>query len=124
MQRKRPKRQQQQQQKTKRQKETKKKKKKKKKKKEKIAMVYIRTVLPMFSSRIFMVSCLIFRFLFIYLFIFVFLPFSWATLVAYGGSQARGRIGAIAAGLHRSHSNLGYEPHLQPTPQFVAMPDP
>ena len=28
-----------------------------------------------------------------------------AVLVAYGGSQARGPIGAAAAGLHRSHSN-------------------
>ena len=27
--------------------------------------------------------------------------------MAYGGSQARGRIGAIAAGLHQSHSNAG-----------------
>ena len=28
-----------------------------------------------------------------------------ATPVAYGGSQARGLIGAVAAGLHHSHSN-------------------
>ena len=44
--------------------------------------------------------------------------------VAYGGSQARGRIAAIAAGLHHSHRNLGSEPHLRPTPQFIAMTDP
>ena len=31
---------------------------------------------------------------------------------AYGSSQARGQIGAIAAGLNHSHSNLGLELHL------------
>ena len=36
--------------------------------------------------------------------------------MAHGGSQARGRIGAVAAGLRHSHSNAGSEPHLQPTP--------
>ena len=30
----------------------------------------------------------------------------------YGGSQARGGIGAIAAGLHRSHSNARSKPRL------------
>ena len=35
-----------------------------------------------------------------------------AALVAYGGSQARGLIGATAASLHHSHSHLGSEPHL------------
>ena len=49
--------------------------------------------------------------------------FSRAALVAYGGSQARGRIGAVTAGLRQSHSNVGSEPHLQPTPQLTAMPD-
>ena len=39
--------------------------------------------------------------------------------MAYGGSQARGQIGAIAAGLH--HSNGGSELHLQLTPQVMAM---
>ena len=33
--------------------------------------------------------------------------------VAYGGSQARGRIGATAAGLHYSCSNTRSEPHLR-----------
>ena len=41
---------------------------------------------------------------------------------AYGSSQARGRIGATAAGLH--HSNSGFEPCLRPTPQLTGMPDP
>ena len=43
---------------------------------------------------------------------------------AYGGSQARCQTGAIAAGLHHSHSNARSELHLQPTPQLVAMPGP
>ena len=29
-----------------------------------------------------------------------------------------------AASLHHSHSNAGSEPHLQPTPQLMAVPDP
>ena len=33
--------------------------------------------------------------------------------MAYGNSQARGRIGAIASGLHQSHSNAGSEPYLE-----------
>ena len=44
--------------------------------------------------------------------------------VAFGGSQARGGIGATVAGLWHSHSNTGSELHLQPTPQLVVMPDP
>ena len=43
--------------------------------------------------------------------------------MAYGGSQARGPVGAIAIGLHQSHSNAGSEPHLQPTPQLTATLD-
>ena len=35
-----------------------------------------------------------------------------AALAAYGGSQARGLIGAVAAGLRHSHSNAGSEPRL------------
>ena len=50
--------------------------------------------------------------------------FSRAAPVAYGGSQARGRIRTVAAGLRQSHSNEGSELHLQPTPQLRAMPDP
>uniref|UniRef100_A0A8D0ZUE2 Sushi domain-containing protein n=1 Tax=Sus scrofa TaxID=9823 RepID=A0A8D0ZUE2_PIG len=37
---------------------------------------------------------------------------------AYGSSQARGLIRAVAAGLHHGHSNAGSEPRLQPTPQL------
>ena len=48
-----------------------------------------------------------------------FLSFSLsrATPTAYGGSQARGLMGAVATGLHQSHSHAGSEPCLQPTPQ-------
>ena len=43
---------------------------------------------------------------------------------AYGGSQARGPIRAVAAGLCQSYSNARLEPCLQPTPQLTAMWDP
>ena len=46
-----------------------------------------------------------------------------ATPAAYGSSQARGRIGAIAAGLCHNHGNTGSEPHLWPTPQLTAILD-
>ena len=58
-----------------------------------------------------------------FFFLVVSFPFSRDAPVAYGGSQARGLIGAIAAGLRHSHSNSGSEPPLQPTPQLTAMPD-
>ena len=44
--------------------------------------------------------------------------------MANGGSQARGQIGAAAAGLLHSHSNMGSELRLWPTPQPTVMPDP
>ena len=44
--------------------------------------------------------------------------------VAYGSSQASGRIGAADGSLPHSHRNTGSEPHLQPTMQLVAMLDP
>ena len=56
-------------------------------------------------------------------FLFIFLLFR-AALKACGGSQARGLIGATAAGLHHSHSNARTELHLRPTPQLMATPDP
>ena len=63
---------------------------------------------------------------FFYLFVFVgfFFVFSRAAPMVYRGSQARGLIGAVASGLHDSHSNARSEPHLRPTPQLTAMPDP
>ena len=60
----------------------------------------------------------------LFFFFFGFFSFSRAALVAYGGSQATGLIGAVAAGLRQSHNNLGSEPHLRPTPQLTATPDP
>ena len=72
---------------------------------------------PRFPGRILFI-------LYIYLFIFCLFAFSRATPVAYGGSQARGQIGAVADGLHHSHSHVGSEPRLGPTPQLTATPDP
>ena len=56
--------------------------------------------------------------------LFVCFVFSRAAPMEYGGSRARGLVGAVAAGLCYSHSNAGSEPHLQPTTQLRAMPDP
>ncbi len=56
-------------------------------------------------------------------FFFVLKAISQAAPVAYGGSQARGPIGAVATGLRQSHSNVVSEPCLQPTPQLTATPD-
>ena len=53
---------------------------------------------------------------FIYLF-FRAAPVIWS-------SQARGQIGALAAGLHHNHSNTESQPSLQPTPQLMAILDP
>ena len=57
-------------------------------------------------------------------FFFCLFAFSRAAPAAHRGSQARGLIGAVYAGLHQSHSNVGSEPCLQPTPQLMATPDP
>ena len=46
-----------------------------------------------------------------------------AALAAYGGSQARARVGATVAGLRHIHSNSGSEPCLQPTAQLRGTPD-
>ena len=54
---------------------------------------------------------------------FLFLFFR-AIPTPYGSSQARDRIRAAAADLHHSNSNKGSEPHLQTTPQGMAMLDP
>ena len=63
-------------------------------------------------------------FFFFFLFFFFFFGLFGAAPVAYGGSQARGRIGVVAAGLHHSHSHARAEVCLQPTAQLTAMPDP
>uniref|UniRef100_A0A8C3YL35 EF-hand domain-containing protein n=1 Tax=Catagonus wagneri TaxID=51154 RepID=A0A8C3YL35_9CETA len=56
--------------------------------------------------------------------LFFFFALSRTAPAAFGGSQARGLTGAVAADLHHSNSNAGSEPRLQPTPQLKAMPDP
>ena len=48
---------------------------------------------------------------FFFFFFFGFLSFR-AVPVAYGGFQARGPTGAVAAGLRQSHSNVGSVPCL------------
>ena len=48
----------------------------------------------------------------------------WAASVAYRSSQARVQIRAAAANLRHNHSNAGSKPHLPPTPQLTAAPDP
>ena len=57
------------------------------------------------------------------IYLFIYFAIYWAAPVAYGGSQARGRIGGVAASLRQSHSKAGSEHCLQPTPQLTAMPD-
>ena len=67
---------------------------------------------------------LFFFFFFSSFFFFFVFAFSRTAPTAYGGSQARGLIRAVVAGLHRSQSNTGSESCLQPTPQLLAAPDP
>ena len=62
-------------------------------------------------------------FLHLFFIFLVFLSFR-AAHEAYGGSQARGPIRTVAAGLHQSHSNAVSELHLQPPPQLMATRDP
>ena len=57
-------------------------------------------------------------------FFFGLFAFSRAASAAYGGSQARGPIGAVAAGLRHRHSSSRSEQRLRPTPQLTAMPAP
>ena len=56
--------------------------------------------------------------------LFYFICLFRAAPAAHGGFQARGPIGAVAASLCHSHSNIGYEPRLRAIPQFTATPDP
>ena len=53
--------------------------------------------------------------------IYIFLLFR-AAHAAYGGSQVRGRIGAVAADLHHSHNNAGSKLHLQPQLMATLVP--
>ena len=47
-----------------------------------------------------------------------------ASPVAHGSSWAKGQIRAAAVGLCHSHSNAGFDLHLHPKLQLVAMLDP
>ena len=53
---------------------------------------------------------------FLFIYFFCLFAFTRATPAACGGSQSRGLSGAVAAGLHQSHSYTGSEPHLQAIP--------
>ena len=55
--------------------------------------------------------------LFLFLFFFAFR----ATPMAFRGSQAKGRIRTIAAGLHHSYNSTRSKPCLWPTPQLTVM---
>ena len=61
---------------------------------------------------------------FFFFFFFSLFVFSRAIPMAYGDSQTRGRITAVAASLCQSHSNSGSELRLQTTQQLTATPDP
>ena len=52
-----------------------------------------------------------------------FFVFSGAPPAAYVRSQARGRMGAVAAGLHHSYSRVGSDQCLRSTPQLSATRD-
>ena len=53
-----------------------------------------------------------FIYLLLLLLFFFFFAFSRATPRAYGGSQARGLIGAVTSSLRQSHGNVGSKPCL------------
>ena len=57
-------------------------------------------------------------------FMFYFIHLFRPAPAAYGSSQARAQIRAVAASICHSHSNVGSKPHLRPKPQFTAMLDP
>ena len=75
---------------------------------------------------------LIYIYMYMYIYIYIYVYFFFvvclfrAAPAAHGGSQARGLIGAVAAGLRQSHSHshTRSEPSLRPTPQLTATPDP
>ena len=73
--------------------------------------VYLLTIY-IFGKMSIQIICLYLNRLFAFIFVFCLLSFLRATPKAYGGSQARGLISAVAAGLHHSHSNTRSEPSL------------
>ena len=77
------------------------------------------TTLFYFCLFLYTETLFLFSFSFFCVCVCVFLLFLLAAPAEYGGSQARGQIGAAAAGLRQSHCNAGSEPRLQPTPQLT-----
>ena len=75
-------------------------------------------------SSFLLLSLLAFEVVFLFIYLFVRFCLFRAAPMAYGSSQARDRVGAVAASVHHSHSNTRSEPHLRPTPQLTATPDP
>ena len=67
-------------------------------------------------SSIWMFTCILYHVLYFYFLFFLsfFFAISWAAPAAYGGSQARGLIWAVATSLRQSHSNTRSKPNLQP----------
>ena len=65
--------------------------------------------------------------MFVLCFMFFFLLFLFCLLraapTAYGGIQARGLIGAVAASLCQSYSNATSEPRLRVTSQLTGIQD-
>ena len=66
-------------------------------------------VLELTDIKIFLYEVIL---LILFLFLFCLFVFSRAAPAAHGGSQARGLIRAVAAGLHHSQSNTRSKPHL------------
>ena len=67
---------------------------------------------------------ILFLFMYVCMYACMYSAFSRAAPMAYGGSQARDVIGAVAAGLRQSHSHARSQPRLRPTPQLTATLDP
>ena len=65
-----------------------------------------------------------FKYLLLIFHFFLYFSLFRATPVAYGGSQDKGPIRAVASTLCQGHSNVGSEPRLQPTPHLTAMLNP
>ena len=85
--------------------------------------VHIRVRLLSFRIMFFVIYPCYFVYQLIIQFLFLFCLFR-ATPMACGGSQSRSQIGAVAPGLHQSHSNTRSKPGLQPTLQLTATLDP
>ena len=92
--------------------------------------VYVAVLDGMFGNTWNEIDLVLMFFLFFgFFFFFCLFAFSGPAPSAYGSSQDKGPIRAVAAGLPQSHCNTGSELHLRPTPQLMTytrltMPDP